>query len=66
MKELTIQQMSNLNGGGWIGGFCGVLGGGSVIAYLMGVSVVTGGVGGIIVGTALVGCAIYGLYNINN
>ncbi len=58
--------MSKINGGGWIGGFCGVFTGGAAVAYYMGISAVTGGVGGVIVGIGLIGCAAYGIYTMNN
>lgn len=63
MRELCFSELEMIEGGDWIGGFCGVLGGAGAIAYIAGATAVTGGVGGAILGIGLVGCGAYGIYS---
>jgi hypothetical protein len=65
MKQLDINQMALLDGGGFFDGFCtavGVFSAGYGLAVLAGLTVATGGVAASIWSGTVAGCALYGVY----
>jgi|GEM_PF-2151872 len=61
MKEITLEQLQEINGGSFLGGFCAVFGTANAIAFLVGASVVTSGVSGIVAAAATGMCLGYSL-----
>jgi hydrogenase maturation factor HypE len=68
MKQLNYIELENINGGGFLDGFCaavGAVGAGVTIAVIAGATIATGGVAGVVAGVAVGGCAAYGIYLLN-
>jgi len=65
MKKIEIVSLEEINGGGFLDGFCGAVGvvsAGTYIATLMGATITTGGAAAVVAGVVIGGCAAYGAY----